>query len=107
MAWLKDMISNVQERMHTDVEQRKQEIIQKKTNEELMYYQEATQFPSDDRVDEAIEDLQHSIDVYTLVEILMDNGLTTKEEYHKRRKRLEDDLKKEIRKQLMEDLREG
>ena len=35
MAWLKDMIHNVQERMHGDVEQRKQEIIQKKTDEEL------------------------------------------------------------------------
>ncbi len=106
MAWLKDMIHNVQERMHGDVEQRKQEIIQKKTDEELAYYQRAAQYPSEERVDEAMEDYQHSIDIYTLVEILMDNGLTTKEEYHERRNRLESDLKNEIKKQLMEDLRQ-
>ena len=104
MSWLKDTIQNVQERMHQNVEQRKVELEEERTTEELSYYQRCTEFPSDERIEEVMENYQSSLDTYTLVEILMDNGLTTKEEYHERRNRLEEDLRKEIKKQLMDEL---
>jgi len=104
MSWLKDTIQNVQERMHQNVEQRKVELEEERTTEELSYYQRSTEFPSDERIEEVMENYQSSLDTYTLVEILMDNGLTTKEEYHERRNRLEEDLRKEIKKQLMDEL---
>lgn len=104
MSWLKDCIQNVQDRMNDDVEQRKVELKVKETDEELAYYQHPTEFPSEERVGEIMEDYEASLDIFTLVEILIDQGLTTKEEYDQRRKRLEDDLRNEIKKQLMEEL---
>jgi len=104
MSWLKDCIQNVQERMNDDVEQRKVELKAKETDKELAFYQRQAEFPSEEKVDEVMENYEASLDIFTLVEILIDHGLTTKEEYDQRRKRLEVDLRNEIKKQLMEEL---
>ena len=104
MSWLKDCIQNVQDRMNDDVEQRKIELKTKETDMELAMYQRPTEFPSEGKVDEVMENYEASLDIFTLVEILIDHGLTTKEEYDQRRKRLEVDLRNEIKKQLMEEL---
>ena len=104
MAWLKDCIKNVQDRMNQDVEQRKVELKVEETNRELTYYQQASEFPSNDKIDEMMEGYQDALDTFTLMEILIEHGLTTKEEYYERRNKLEEELRAEMKKQYMEDL---
>jgi len=104
MAWLKDCIKNVQNRMNQDVEQRKVELKVEETNRELSLYQQASEFPSDEKIDDMMEGYQDALDTFTLMEILIEHGLTTKEEYYERRNKLEEELRAEIKKQYMEDL---
>ncbi len=104
MSWLQDTINNVKRSFDDEGEVTKKENIVKKTHEELATYQEHPIFPSDEQIEEWMEQYRREIDIFTVLEILIDNGLTSREEYYEKRERLESELRSEVKKEIMDDL---
>lgn len=104
MPWLKETIDQVRNKMDEGVRKKKEEIKQEETIKKLSSLQERNEFPSDEKIEEWLSGYKKEVDIYTLLSILIENGLTTQEEYYEKKKELEDDLRREIKREIMDDL---
>jgi len=104
MPWLTDTIEKVKKDCSFSAEVKKQEVQEENTRQKLESFQEHSVFPSDEEIDEWMESYQKVIDTYTILDILIDNGLTTREEFSEKRKEFEADLRREVKNEIMNEL---